>query len=402
MKQMQICIEVAEDERWLGGAIYLENLLSALSTLRETDQPCVTLSIQSNPDTPFVKRLRAMKIVRAANSGGGLLWRVLNRVDRDSGGRISRLIHCIHDSPGQKSTSVLWFPAFQRNLVPRRELYWIPDFQHFYLPQLFTAEELKRRNRQFDEIAAADGFLLLSSQTAFRDFVSRYPSAIVKPRVWSFCSSLPHLGQTDYQSVLLRYGLPERFLYIPNQFWKHKDHLTAFDALHRLRRRGISIPLVCTGYQGDYRDPSYFDTVKDYINDSELVSQIFLLGVIPREDQIQIFRCAAAVLQPSLFEGWSTVIEDAKALGRPIIASDLEVHCEQLFGVDGATFFSASNSADLAERLAQLWPQLPPGPDFVTEQLASRRTEARRKVAAHEFMAIAREALGGCIRYEQH
>jgi len=36
-----------------------------------------------------------------------------------------------------------------------------------------------------------------------------------------------------------------------------------------------------------------------------------------------------AIIQPSLFEGWSTVVEDAKSLGKNIIVSDINVHIEQ-------------------------------------------------------------------------
>ena len=35
------------------------------------------------------------------------------------------------------------------------------------------------------------------------------------------------------------------------------------------------------------------------------------------------------VLQPSLFEGWGTVVEDAKALDKIIVMSDIKVHYEQ-------------------------------------------------------------------------
>ncbi len=47
---------------------------------------------------------------------------------------------------------------------------------------------------------------------------------------------------------------------------------------------------------------------------------------------------AEAVLQPSRFEGWSTVIEDAKAMGQLVIASNIDVHVEQL-GDNGIFFF---------------------------------------------------------------
>ena len=48
-------------------------------------------------------------------------------------------------------------------------------------------------------------------------------------------------------------------------------------------------------------------------------------------------RHSQAVIQPSLFEGWSTVIEDAVSLQVPVIASGLKVNKEQL-GKDGCYF----------------------------------------------------------------
>jgi glycosyltransferase involved in cell wall biosynthesis len=42
------------------------------------------------------------------------------------------------------------------------------------------------------------------------------------------------------------------------------------------------------------------------------------------------------MFQPSLYEGWSTTIEEAIYLGTPIVASDLQVHKEQLEGIDNA------------------------------------------------------------------
>jgi len=36
--------------------------------------------------------------------------------------------------------------------------------------------------------------------------------------------------------------------------------------------------------------------------------------VLPRDTQLSVMRHADAILQPSLFEGWSTVIEDAISL----------------------------------------------------------------------------------------
>src|SRR5690606_36513838 len=73
------------------------------------------------------------------------------------------------------------------------------------------------------------------------------------------------------------------------------------------------------------------------ITDNNLKSNISLLGVIPRNEQLLLMKHSRAVIQPSLFEGWSPVIEDAIYLQVPVIASSLPVNIEQL-GPNGCYF----------------------------------------------------------------
>jgi len=58
---------------------------------------------------------------------------------------------------------------------------------------------------------------------------------------------------------------------------------------------------------------------------------------------------ATALLQPSLYEGWSTLVEEAKALNKFIILSDLPVHKEQIAG--NVAFFDPFNATELAEKI---------------------------------------------------
>ena len=59
-------------------------------------------------------------------------------------------------------------------------------------------------------------------------------------------------------------------------------------------------------------------------------------------------------------EGWNTLIEDAKALGRPIICSDIKVHREQ--APSALDYFSPQDPERLAEILLDRFPYLEPGP----------------------------------------
>jgi glycosyltransferase involved in cell wall biosynthesis len=58
---------------------------------------------------------------------------------------------------------------------------------------------------------------------------------------------------------------------------------------------------------------------------------------------------ANAVIQPSFFEGWSTVVEDAMAVNTPVIASSLDVNIEQL--ADKGLYFDPGNVNSLVSIL---------------------------------------------------
>lgn len=62
-----------------------------------------------------------------------------------------------------------------------------------------------------------------------------------------------------------------------------------------------------------------------------------------------LLRAANAVLQPSHFEGWSTVLEDARVVGARVIASDFPVHIEQ--NLLDARYFSLGKERELADQM---------------------------------------------------
>ncbi|MEO8352985.1 MAG: glycosyltransferase, partial [Chthoniobacteraceae bacterium] len=101
---------------------------------------------------------------------------------------------------------------------------------------------------------------------------------------------------------------------------------------------------------------------------------------------------AIAIIQPSLFEGWSTVVEDARALGRPCLLSDLGVHREQ--NPPGAHFFPPHSAEALADLMAEAWENWPAGPDAVAEAAARQRVETRLVEVGRRFLEIAARTQG--------
>ena len=381
-RKLRIGLEMMAYDVWIAGTIYLRNLIYCMASLPRRERPEIRILGESS--FPAIEELLSFDFVDRWMPPASTHSSPPRSIAR---GDLFRRWFRMKNSDGMGLD--VTYPSFGDAIPGVPQMHWIPDFQHAHLSEFFSPEEVKARSEGIERITNKTGIIVLSSHVVLRDFQRLYPDATIIPRVWSFCTVLTDRekgGRNPHEA----FGLPEKYLYLPNQFWVHKDHKTAFQAICMLKERGMTIPLVCTGYQEDHRDLEYYPSLIRCLSEWGIQDQVRILGLIPRKDQIEVFRHAAAVLQPSLFEGWSTVVEDAKSIGRPLILSDLEVHREQVNS--NAWFFRRSCPEDLRDILERLWPQLKPGPDKGEEKAAGKLTEKRRLAAAREFLKIVREA----------
>lgn len=258
---------------------------------------------------------------------------------------------------------------------------WIPDFQHLHLPQFFGPDDLQLRNTTFRRLAEKATVVMLSSEAAHDDFAQFAPDYAGKARVVPFPSLLAFEDlNADPVATRDKFNLPEKFALVANQFWAHKNHALVVQALALLKSTGVPIPVVMTGLPSDHRDPANknFSALLQAIAAAGLNDQITILGLVPYSDLVDLMRTAALVIQPSRFEGWSTVVQDAVALGRPLLCSDIPVHREQVPRALG--FFPTDRAGVLAELLEAHWNKLTPGPNFSLEQesLAAERDFSTR------------------------
>ena len=233
---------------------------------------------------------------------------------------------------------------------------YLYDAQHRYLENLFSPQERKRRDKQFRAMVEAAPAILVNSAAVKRDLVQFYGASDSAVIALPFSAAAPSgWFEDDPKQVAARYLLRAPYFIICNQFWKHKDHGTAFRAFAAFARRFPEVSLVCTGAQEDFRDPGYFGSLRRIISDEHLEARIRLLGLVPKSDQIGLMRGAMAVIQPTLFEGGpgGGAVFDAVAVGTPAIVSDIEVNRE--LNLEGVTFFSAGDAEALARELASCY-----------------------------------------------
>jgi glycosyltransferase involved in cell wall biosynthesis len=270
---------------------------------------------------------------------------------------------------------------------------WIPDFQHLRLPEFFDPGDIDSRDKLFSAIARKSSVILLSSESARRDFEEFFPDQAAKARVAHFPSLLWTLDRGDDSAILRKFHLPEKFALVANQFWQHKNHKILPPALGLLKSRQIEMNLVVTGLPGDYRDPEN-KALSQFFQESakeDVAGSIHFLGQISYEDLVAIMRAAALIIQPSFFEGWSTSIEDSKALGRPLVCSDIPVHREQV--PDALGFFDPRKPEMLTDLLTEIYGDLPPGPDLQREEAAFALARARASEYGNCLFEMAREAV---------
>lgn len=229
---------------------------------------------------------------------------------------------------------------------------WITDFQHRHLPELFGFAAYWKRDLGFRAQILSRRHVMLSSEASRSDCETFFPQSMGRTSVVRFAMLPPRLsdGGGDH-AIALSYQLPERYFYLPNQFWKHKNHRTVIEAVRILRQKGYHTVVAASGRAEDYRHPEHFAALEALVHAYGLTDNFRFLGVVPRQHVFALMRACTALINPSLSEGWSTTVEEGKSLGVPMLLSDLRVHREQ--AGDGADYFDAEAAGQLATLMAR-------------------------------------------------
>ncbi|MES0029964.1 glycosyltransferase [Mesorhizobium sp. M0040] len=337
---------------WSGGESYLRNMLSVIASElggRVQAKLFLTPEQRSTVGASFDHMLAAPAIVDERVIGAGLGKRGLIALASGSDRAFADLMvaHAIE----LVFEVAQWFG----NRFPLPVISWIPDFQHRRLPHLFPRRAWWRRDLGFRLQTSGNRTIMLSSEDALADCETFYPASRGKTGVVRFAIDLdPGAVMARTEAARRAHDLPERFFFLPNQFWIHKNHGVVVEALRHIDRLGglgTLPPIILTGRTTDPRDPMLFKRLMDVAQAYRLEGHFRHLGLIPYEDVVALIGATDCLLNPSQFEGWSTTVEEAKSLGAPMLLSDIRLHREQ---APDALFFPPDNAEILAQRLLEI------------------------------------------------
>jgi glycosyltransferase involved in cell wall biosynthesis len=197
------------------------------------------------------------------------------------------------------------------------------DLQHLDLPELFSRAERAYRRFAYEGSARSADAVVVNSQFVRRTVIERLG---VPPE---HIHTIP-LG-IDHDRFTPGHEEREPFLLYPARPWPHKNHARLFEAFALLREERPELELVLTGGGHEGRPVPPGVVVRGNVSGEELVS---------------LYRRAACLVFPSLYEGFGQPPLEAMACGCPVAASNIPAIAEACG--DAAALFDPNDPDDIA------------------------------------------------------
>lgn len=199
------------------------------------------------------------------------------------------------------------------------------DVQHLDLPELFSRAELAYRRHFYEGAARSADLVITISEFTKRRMVELLGISAERIRV-------AHLG-VDTDAYLPNHGDREDFVLYPARGWKHKNHPRLISAMQSVRAVHPGMRLVLTG--------GGLDAL------GELPDWVERKGLVEIEELHDLYRRAAVLAFPSLYEGFGLPPLEAMASGCPVAASDAG-SIPEVCG-DAAVLFDAQDPESIAQ-----------------------------------------------------
>ena len=226
----------------------------------------------------------------------------------------------------------------------------IPDVQHEFFPEFFSSDILCWRRLNYkSSVSVADAVLTLSQYSA-RTIIEKLgvPGDKVFPILLSADDSYTaeFHSETD-RHVRNKYKLPDAYGFFPANTWPHKNHPILLKALGICRKNNLTIKIVLTGAP----DIGH-QSLEKAISAEGLQNDILYLGYVPKDDMRYLYKNAAFLVFPSLFEGFGMPVLEAMLSDCPVICSGT-TSLPEVAG-DAALYFDPNDPYDIAEAMRKV------------------------------------------------
>jgi len=350
MSNKSILLVARGGPSWIGGLHYIKNLVKSISRFAPERYGKIKIHLlvySSDQVSQFIDLEKEINTIHVYNDivARASLWR---RTIWKARSVFSGVVNPPIDHIMREEGIDFVYPALPASSFRHyRFAEWIPDFQYRYFPDGSNEQEIRERKEAFGTIASASPLIYVSSVPAKVDCEELFPQSKGKVHVMPFTVNT---GKMDFVIPLTalkkKYNIPEKYFIISNLLAPTKNLQVVIDAVARLKSRGLNFHVVVTGDIHDYRNPEFKNFIFQKVNILDVREQFIFLGLIDRVEQKQLLANAVSIIQPSRFEGWNTLVEEAKSIGKRIILSDIPVHLDQ--APSCGRFFRDNDADDLS------------------------------------------------------
>ena len=103
---------------------------------------------------------------------------------------------------------------------------WFLDFQEIYLPENFSLKSLILRRINVFLASIHSTQIIISSLQVQKDLKKLSKKGYDKSIIIKHCAYLPEKNRLlNFESLKKKYNLNDAFFFLPNHYWKHKNHI---------------------------------------------------------------------------------------------------------------------------------------------------------------------------------
>lgn len=243
-------------------------------------------------------------------------------------------------------------------LFSAQQLFYIPDYglktivpvhdlMHRYEPSFpEVSKEYESREVILKTYVRYAYLILTDSTLGKKQFEETY---LTKGKRRPYVISLPFtIPEHIYEAREEALEVPDKYIFYPAQFWKHKNHINLVKAIQLLRERIEDIHLILVGSEQNSKQE-----IKDYIQCNGLESNITILGFVSNENITYLYKHAVGMIMPSYFGPTNIPPLEAMALGCPVAVSNKYAMPEQVG--QGGLLFNPDSPKEIADCIEQLW-----------------------------------------------
>jgi glycosyltransferase involved in cell wall biosynthesis len=271
----------------------------------------------------------AADVVRIPRTPAGRTRRIALRTLRDLQDRAdvprAGFRTFLERSVAERGVELIWFASHHVEECGQPFVCTIWDLAHLttpWFPEIGADGEWERRQRYFARVLPRAACVIVPNAALTPVLASAF--AVGPERVLELPFPTPEFALAppppDRDEALLRaHGIEGPYLFYPAQFWPHKNHAGALQALARVNaRRDRPLELVLVG-----ADKGGLEHVRELARGLGVDRWTRFLGFVTRDELVALYRRAHGLLYVSFLGPANLPPLEALALGCPVVAADV-------------------------------------------------------------------------------